>query len=211
MAEEFEDKVIFIRRTAKTYQGGRRFRFGAMVAIGDRNGRVGVGLGKAKEVPIAVQKGQYVARRNLIEVPIEEPGTIPHEVLGTHSTSRVMLKPAGAGTGVIAGSVPRAIVELAGFRNLLTKEIGSRNQTNVAYAVIDGLKQLKTYEESKARTVGRPVRATLVRSLIGVKEDQKATVRALGFKKTGDTRELKDTPDVRGMVNKVSYLLKVEG
>jgi len=145
---DFEDKVIFIRRTAKTYQGGRRFRFGAMVVIGDRKGNVGVGLGKAKEVPVAVQKGQYVARRNLISVPIEENGTIPHEVLGAHGTSRVMLKPAGPGTGVIAGSVPRAIVELAGYENLLTKELGSRNLTNVAYAVIDGLKQLKTYEEA---------------------------------------------------------------
>jgi small subunit ribosomal protein S5 len=145
---DFEDKVIFIRRTAKTYKGGRRFRFGAMVVIGDRNGRVGLGLGKAKEVPVAVQKGQYVARRNLIDVPIEEPGTIPHEVRGQRGTSSVMLKPAGAGTGVIAGSVPRAIVELAGYRNLLTKELGSRNQTNVAYAVIDGLKQLRTFEES---------------------------------------------------------------
>lgn len=146
---DFEEKVIFIRRTAKTYKGGRRFRFGAMVAVGDRNGRVGLGLGKAKEVPNAVQKAQNVARRNLIEVPLEEPGTIPHEVLGMHGSSRVMLKPAGAGTGVIAGSVPRAIVELAGVRNLLTKELGSRNQTNVAYAVINGLKQLKTYEESR--------------------------------------------------------------
>lgn len=146
---DFEDKVIFIRRTAKTYKGGRRFRFGAMVVIGDRNGRVGVGLGKAREVPVAVQKGQYVARRNVIDVPIEEPGTIPHEVLGEHGTSKVMLKPAGAGTGVIAGSVPRAIVELAGYSNLLTKELGSRNQTNVAYAVIDGLKQLRTYAEAK--------------------------------------------------------------
>ncbi len=146
---DFEDKVIFIRRTAKTYKGGRRFRFGAMVVIGDRQGRVGVGLGKAREVPVAVQKGQYVARRNLIRVPIAEPGTVPHEVLGEHGTSRVMLKPAGAGTGVIAGSVPRAIVELAGYRNLLTKELGSRNQTNVAYAVIEGLKQLKTFEDSK--------------------------------------------------------------
>lgn len=147
---DFEDKVIFIRRTAKTYKGGRRFRFGAMVVVGDRQGRVGVGLGKAKEVPLAVQKGQYVARRNVVDVPIEDPGTIPHEVLGAHGTSRVMLKPAGAGTGVIAGSVPRAIVELAGYRNLLTKELGSRNQTNVAYAVMEGLKQLKTFSESKA-------------------------------------------------------------
>jgi len=146
---DFEDKVIFIRRTAKTYKGGRRFRFGAMVVIGDRQGRVGVGLGKAREVPVAVQKGQYVARRNLIRVPISEPGTIPHEVLGAHGTSRVMLKPAGPGTGVIAGSVPRAIVELAGYRNLLTKELGSRNQTNVAYAVMEGLKQLRTFADAK--------------------------------------------------------------
>lgn len=146
---DFEDKVIYIRRTAKTYKGGRRFRFGAMVVMGDRNGRVGVGLGKAKEVPIAVQKGQNIARRNMIEVPIEEPGTVPHEVLGEHGTSKVMLKPAGAGTGVIAGSVPRAIVELAGYKNLLTKEIGSRNMTNVAYAVLNGLGQLRTFEESK--------------------------------------------------------------
>ncbi|MDQ3396209.1 MAG: 30S ribosomal protein S5 [Deinococcota bacterium] len=150
MAEsDFEEKVIFIRRTAKTYKGGRRFRFGAMVAVGDRNGRVGLGLGKAKEVPNAVQKAQNVARRNLIEVPIEEPGTVPHEVTGKHGSSEVMLKPAGAGTGVIAGSVPRAIVELAGFRNLLTKELGSRNQTNVAYAVMEGLSQLKTFEEAQ--------------------------------------------------------------
>ena len=104
---DFEDKVIFIRRTAKTYKGGRRFRFGAMVVVGDRQGRVGVGLGKAKEVPLAVQKGQYVARRNLVDVPIEEPGTIPHEVLGEHGTSRVMLKPAGAGTEE-DGSCPHA-------------------------------------------------------------------------------------------------------
>ncbi len=147
---DFEDKVIYIRRTAKTYKGGRRFRFGAMVVMGDRNGRVGVGLGKAKEVPLAVQKGQNIARRNLIEVPIEEPGTVPHEVLGEHGTSKVMLKPAGAGTGVIAGSVPRAIVELAGYKNLLTKEMGSRNMTNVTYAVLNGLGQLRTFEESKA-------------------------------------------------------------
>ncbi|HNR00237.1 MAG TPA: 30S ribosomal protein S5 [Trueperaceae bacterium] len=145
---DFEDKVIFIRGTAKTYKGGRRFRFGAMVVIGDRQGRVGVGLGKAREVPVAVQKGQFVARRNIINVPIQEPGTVP-QVLGEHGTSRVMLKPAGAGTGVIAGSVPRAIVELAGYSNLLTKELGSRNQTNVAYAVIDGLKQLRTFAEAK--------------------------------------------------------------
>ncbi len=148
--DELEDNVLFIRRTAKTYKGGRRFRFGAMVAVGDRNGRVGVGLGKAKQVPTAIQKGKYMASRNVIEVPIEEPGTIPHGVIGKHGTSEVMLKPAGAGTGIIAGGVPRAIIELAGYRNLLTKELGSRNETNVAYAVMNGLGQLKTYEEAVA-------------------------------------------------------------
>ncbi len=146
---EFEEKVIDIRRTSKTHQGGRRFRFGAIVAIGDRNGRVGIGLGKAKEVPIAVQKATYAARRNMIEVPILEPNTIPHQVVGSHGSSKVLLKPAAAGTGVIAGSVPRTILALAGFNNLLSKELGSRNLLNIAYATIDGLKQLKTYETSK--------------------------------------------------------------
>jgi small subunit ribosomal protein S5 len=147
--QEFEEKVIDIRRTSKTHQGGRRFRFGAIVVIGDRNGRVGLGLGKAKEVPLAVQKATYMARRNMIEVPILEPNTIPHEVIGSHGSSKVLLKPASAGTGVIAGKVPRAILDLAGFNNLLSKELGSRNLLNIAYATIDGLKQLKTFETSK--------------------------------------------------------------
>ncbi|MGL4611578.1 MAG: 30S ribosomal protein S5 [Trueperaceae bacterium] len=147
--QEFEEKVIDIRRTSKTHQGGRRFRFGAIVAVGDRNGRIGIGLGKAKEVPIAVQKATYAARRNLIEVPILEPNTIPHEVVGVHGSSKILLKPAAAGTGVIAGSVPRTILDLAGFNNLLSKELGSRNMLNIAYATIDGLRQLKTFETAK--------------------------------------------------------------
>jgi small subunit ribosomal protein S5 len=147
--QEFEEKVIHIRRTSKTHQGGRRFRFGAIVAVGDRNGRIGVGIGKAKEVPIAVQKATYAARRNLISVPVLEPNTIPHEVVGTHGSSKILLKPAAAGTGVIAGSVPRTILDLAGFNNLLSKELGSRNMLNIAYATIDGLRQLKTFETAK--------------------------------------------------------------
>lgn len=153
---EFEEKVIDIRRTSKTHQGGRRFRFGAIVVIGDRNGRVGLGLGKAKEVPLAVQKATYMARRNMIEVPISEPNTIPHAVVGSHGSSQVLLKPASAGTGVIAGKVPRAILDLAGINNLLSKELGSRNLLNVAYATIEGLKQLKTYADSvKEREAGQ--------------------------------------------------------
>ena len=145
---DFEEKMIKIRRPAKTYKGGRRFRFGALAVVGDRQGRVGVGLGKAKEVPLAVQKAQNIARRNLIEVPLEN-GTIPHEIEVVYETSRVILRPAAPGTGVIAGKVPRAILELAGVTDILTKVLGSRNEINVAYATIEALKQLQTWDEVK--------------------------------------------------------------
>ncbi|WP_457630182.1 30S ribosomal protein S5 [Oceanithermus sp.] len=145
---DFEEKMIKIRRTAKTYKGGRRFRFGALAVVGDRQGRVGVGLGKAKEVPLAVQKAQNIARRNLIEVPLEN-GTIPHEIEVVYETSRVILRPAAPGTGVIAGKVPRAILELAGVTDILTKVLGSRNEINVAYATIEALKQLQTWDQVK--------------------------------------------------------------
>jgi small subunit ribosomal protein S5 len=145
---DFEEKMIKIRRTAKTYKGGRRFRFGALAVVGDRQGRVGVGLGKAKEVPLAVQKAQNIARRNLIEVPLEN-GTIPHEIEVIYETSRVILRPAAPGTGVIAGKVPRAILELAGVTDILTKVLGSRNEINVAYATIEALKQLQTWDQVK--------------------------------------------------------------
>ena len=145
---DFEEKMIKIRRTAKTYKGGRRFRFGALAVVGDRQGRVGVGLGKAKEVPLAVQKAQNIARRNLIEVPLEN-GTIPHEIEVVYESSRVILRPAAPGTGVIAGKVPRAILELAGVTDILTKVLGSRNEINVAYATIEALKQLQTWDEVK--------------------------------------------------------------
>lgn len=146
---EFEEKMIAVNRTAKTYQGGRRFRFSALVIIGDRNGRVGMGIGKAKEVPVAIEKAKAVARRNMITVPVQD-GTIPHEIVGEGTQSRVLLKPAGPGTGVIAGTVPRSIAELAGITNLLSKELGSRNQVNVAYAVFDGLRNLRTADQVRA-------------------------------------------------------------
>ena len=150
---DFEEKMIMIRRTAKTYKGGRRFRFGALAVVGDRQGRVGVGLGKAKEVPLAVQKAQNIARRNLIEVPLEN-GTIPHEIEVIYESSRVILRPAAPGTGVIAGKVPRAILELAGVTDILTKVLGSRNEINVAYATIEALKQLQTWDEVKKMRKG---------------------------------------------------------
>lgn len=143
---EFEEKMLFVNRTSKTYQGGRRFRFAALVILGDRNGRVGMGIGKAKEVQVAIEKAKSVARKQMITVPVEN-GTIPHEIVGVNCTSRVLLKPAGPGTGVIAGTVPRSIAELAGITNMLSKELGSRNKMNVAYAVFDGFRNLRTAKQ----------------------------------------------------------------
>ena len=151
---DFEEKMILIRRTAKTYQGGRRFRFGALAVVGDRQGRVGVGLGKAKEVPLAVQKAQAVARKNLVEVPIEN-GTIPHEIEVEFGATKILLRPAAPGTGVIAGAVPRAILELAGYTDILTKELGSRNPINVAYATLEALRQLQTWDEVRRLRKGQ--------------------------------------------------------
>ena len=140
---DFEEKMISLERNAKTYQGGRRFKFQAVVVVGDRNGRVGLGIGKSREVPLAVAKANANARKNLIRVPVQN-GTIPHDIVGVSTTSRVILRPASAGTGVIAGGVPRAIAELAGITDLLSKELGSRTKVNVAYAVFAGLKALRT-------------------------------------------------------------------
>jgi len=145
---ELEERMLLIRRTAKTYQGGRRFRFSALGAVGNREGRVGLGLGKAKEVPLAVQKARYYAELNWVQVPIIN-GTIPHEIEVEYGATKIILKPASPGTGVIAGAVPRAILEVAGYTDILTKALGSRNPVNVAYATFEALSQLKTWEESK--------------------------------------------------------------
>ena len=144
---ELNDRVVAIKRVSKTVKGGRNMRFTALVVVGDENGHVGAGIGKAAEIPEAIRKGKEDAVKHIIEIPVDETKSIPHDVIGKFGSASVLMKRASEGTGVIAGGPARAVMELAGIRNIRTKSLGSNNKQNVVMAAMQGLVQLKTPEQ----------------------------------------------------------------
>lgn len=158
--KKLEDTVVAIKRVSKTVKGGRTMRFSALVVVGDKNGHVGAGMGKATEIPDAIRKGKEAAMKSMVEVPLDENKSIPHDYTGKFGSASVLLKKSPKGTGIIAGGPARSVLELAGFENIRTKSLGSNNKQNVVLATIEGLKSLKTPEEV-ARLRGKSVEEIL--------------------------------------------------
>ena len=177
------EKLIAVNRVSKTVKGGRQFTFTALTVVGDGAGKVGFGYGKAREVPVAIQKSMEYARKNMSTVELNN-GTLFHQVKAGHGAARVFMQPASEGTGVIAGGAMRAVLEAVGVKNVLAKAVGSRNPINLVRATVKGLR--------------------------GTQSRHRLSVKALGLGKLNSVRELKDSPQVRGLINQLHYLVKVE-
>ena len=193
---EFKERLVAVNRVSKTVKGGRNMRFSALVVVGDENGRVGAGMGKAAEIPEAIRKANEDAKKHLVNVPLDGT-TIPHEMTGYYSTAKSVLIPAPEGTGVIAGGAARAVLEMAGIKDIRTKSFGTNNPINMVKATIEALKQVRSAEQV-AKMRGKTVEEIL------------ATVRALGLRKVGQTVTQPDNPAIRGQIFAVKHMVKVE-
>ena len=205
---EFKERLVAVNRVSKTVKGGRNMRFSALVVVGDENGRVGAGMGKAAEIPEAIRKANEDAKKHMVNVPLEGT-TIPHEMTGYYSTAKSVLIPAPEGTGVIAGGAARAVLEMAGIKDIRTKSFGTNNPINMVKATIEALKQVRSAEQV-AKMRGKTVEEILVKSPIASLPKHKATVAALGLRKVGHSVTQPDNPAIRGQIFAVKHMVKVE-
>ena len=204
---DLQEKVVHIGRVSKTVKGGRIYKFAALVVVGDGNGTIGFGIGKAGEVPDAIRKGIEDAKKNMVKVSLKGT-TIPHEIIGKFGAGEVLMKPAPQGTGVIAGGAVRAVLEVAGISDIRTKCLRSNNPCNVVTATFEGLKALRTVEEVAA-VRGKDAKEILGKSLNGRLEKQITNAYSLGLKKIGQTTEQPDNAATRGKIKTIIHLIEV--